>query len=79
MLQRDTTGYAVADANGRPVGRVESPLYGTEPDVPDALAVRGGHVLRRHYIVPREAIRAIDRKGHVIELWLERRRLRRFL
>ena len=28
-----TTGYLVADARGRVVGRVEAPMYGTSPDV----------------------------------------------
>jgi hypothetical protein len=37
-----TTGYLVADARGRVVGRVEAPMYGTSPDVPDAIAVRSG-------------------------------------
>ena len=39
-----TTGYLVADARGRVIGRVEAPMYGTSPDVPDALAVRSGCV-----------------------------------
>ena len=79
MLRRDTTGFAVADSSGRTVGRVEAPLFGREPDVPDALAVRSGHLLHRHYIVPREAIRVIDPDAHVIALRLERKRLKRFL
>src|ERR1041384_8714672 len=32
-------GYLVADSNGRLVGRVECAMYGTQPEVPDALAV----------------------------------------
>jgi uncharacterized protein YrrD len=79
MLRRDTRGFAVTDAGGHAVGRVEAPLFGTGPDVPDALAVRSGHLLHRHYIVPREAISLIDRDGRVIELRLDRRRLQRFL
>jgi hypothetical protein len=74
-----TLGFRVSDAGGSPVGQVESPLYGSGPETPDALAVRSGHVLHRHYIVPTEAIRLIDRDGHEIELRLDRRRLRRFL
>ena len=37
-----TIGYLVADVTGRIVGRVECPMYGTAPDVPDALSVRSG-------------------------------------
>jgi hypothetical protein len=36
------TGYLVADAQGRVVGRVECPMYGTSPDEPDAVSVRAG-------------------------------------
>ena len=32
----DTTGFLVADNRGRVVGKVECPMYGTLPDVPDA-------------------------------------------
>lgn len=79
MLRRDTKGFAVADAHGERVGLVEAPLYGSGPDIPDALAVRSGRLLHRHYIVPAKAIRLIDRDGHVIELRLDRERLQRFL
>lgn len=79
MLRRDTIGFTVADATGEPVGLVEAPLYGTAPDVPDALAVRGGRLRRRHYIVPAAAIRLIDRDDHAIALRLDRERLQRFL
>ena len=34
---RRTAGYIVADRQGRLVGKVECPMYGTLPDVPDAL------------------------------------------
>lgn len=66
-----TTGYLVADADGRVVGRVEAPMYGTSPDVPDALAVRTG-LFRRRRLVPAEAISAIDGRSGVIGLSLAR-------
>ena len=72
-----TTGYLVADARGRVVGRVEAPMFGTSPDVPDALAVRSGF-LRRRRIVPREAINAIDGRCGVIGLRLVRESIRSF-
>jgi hypothetical protein len=72
-----TTGYLVADARGRVVGRVEAPMYGTSPDVPDALAVRSGF-LRRKRIVPAEAINAIDGRSGVIGLRLARESIRSF-
>jgi hypothetical protein len=72
-----TTGYLVADVEGRVVGRVEAPMYGTSPDVPDALAVRSGF-MRRRRIVPAEAITAIDGSNGVIGLGLERESIRSF-
>ena len=47
-----TIGYIVADAHGRFVGRVECPMYGTAPDVPDAISVRSGFLSRRRRLVP---------------------------
>jgi len=72
-----TTGYLVADARGRVVGRVEAPMFGTSPDIPDALAVRAGF-LRRRRIVPAEAINAIDGRSGVIGLRLVRESIRSF-
>ena len=45
-VDRRTIGFLVADARGRLVGRVQSPMYGTRPDEPDALAVRSGRFWR---------------------------------
>ncbi len=42
----DTAGFLVADNRGRVVGKVECPMYGTLPDVPDALSVRAGFFSR---------------------------------
>jgi hypothetical protein len=72
-----TTGYLVADARGRVIGKVEAPMYGTSPDVPDALAVRSGF-LRRRRLVPAEAIRAIDGRSGVIGLRLVRESIQSF-
>ena len=71
------SGYLVADARGRVVGRVEAPMYGTAPDVPDALAVRAGF-MRRRRIVPASAIRAIDGLSGVIGLRVPRESIRSF-
>jgi uncharacterized protein YrrD len=79
MEVEGTVGYEVADASGSRVGRVESTMHGTTPDHADAVAVRGGRLLHRHYLVPSEAIRFVDRDGRLIELRLDRSRLRRFL
>ena len=75
---RETEGYLVADRRGRVVGRVECPMYGTAPDVPDALAVKGGLFSRRRHLVPAEAIEQIDGASRVIELSVERERIRTF-
>ena len=76
---RTTAGYIVADRQGRVVGRVECPMYGTEPDVPDALAVRSGFFARRRRIVPADTIDQIDGRSGVIGLRVERESIRSFL
>lgn len=76
---RGTRGFLVADLRGRVVGTVESPMYGTSPDEPDALAVRSGFLARRRRLVPADAIREIDGGARVIALSVERDGLRRFL
>jgi hypothetical protein len=74
-----TGGYLVADSRGRLVGKVECPMYGTAPDVPDALAVRAGFLSRRRRIVPVESIEQIDGSSRVIGLRVERESIRSFL
>ena len=76
---RKTVGYLVADVTGRIVGRVESPMYGTARDVPDALAVRSGFLSRRRRLIPAEAIREIDGASRVVGLNVERDSIRAFL
>ena len=75
---RRTAGYLVADRRGRVVGRVEAPMYGTAPDVPDALAVKSGF-LRRRKLVPADTIAQIDGLSGVIGLSVERETIRNFL
>jgi hypothetical protein len=76
---RRTAGYLVADKRGRIVGRVECPMYGTTPDVPDALAVRAGFLSRRRRLVPADTIEQIDGASGVIGLRVDRDKIRRFL
>ena len=76
---RRTAGYLVADRRGRIVGRVECPMYGTAPDVPDALSVRTGFLSRRRRLVPAHTIEQIDGTSGVIGLSVERESIRRFL
>ena len=76
---RGTRGYLVADNRGRLVGRVECPMYGTKPDEPDALAVRGGFFARRRRLVPADAIDQIDGATRVIGLRVDREGLLSFL
>jgi hypothetical protein len=78
MDLRNVIGYIVADARGRVIGRVECPMYGTTPDVPDALSVRSGFLSRRR-LVPAAAIQAIDGASGVIGLSVEREAIRSFL
>ena len=76
---RRTTGFLVADARGRFVGRVECPMYGTSPEMPDALSVRSGWLARRRRIVPAESIEQIDNGAKVIGLRVDREAIRTFL
>jgi hypothetical protein len=74
-----TTGYVVADNSGRIVGRVECPMYGTFPDIPDALSVRAGRFMRHRRLVPADTIAEIDPAGGVVALRVARDAIRRFL
>jgi len=76
---RTTTGFLVADAKGRLVGRVECPMYGTSPEEPDALSVRSGMFARRRRLVPAESIEQVDDGAKVIGLRVEREAIRTFL
>jgi hypothetical protein len=76
-----TGGYLVADSRGRVLGKVECAMYGTAPDVPDALAVKPGFgfLSRKRRIVPVESIEQIDGSSKVIGLRVERDAIRSFL
>lgn len=63
-----TSGFLVADARGRVVGRVECPMYGASADTPDALAIRFGFLSQRRRIVPATSIEQIDERTKVIGL-----------
>ncbi len=76
---RGTTGYIVADSRGRVIGKVESPMYGTRPDEPDAVAVRKGFFARRRHLVPVESIEQIDAMSGVIGLRVPRENIQSFL
>lgn len=54
-------------------------MYSTAPDVPDALAVRSGGLLRHYFVVHADAISQIDMRQRVVRLLLEEDRLQRFL
>ena len=74
-----TAGFVVSDVSGKVVGRVECPMYGTTPNVPDALAVRAGRFSRHRHLVPADTIAEIDQAGQLIELRVAREAIRRFL
>ncbi|HEY2544094.1 MAG TPA: hypothetical protein VGH92_13720 [Gaiellaceae bacterium] len=76
---RRTAGYIVSDRHGRLVGKVECPMYGTAPDVPDALSVKAGLFSRRRRLVPADTIDQIDGSSGVIELRVDRDAIRSFL
>ena len=74
---RRMTGYLVADRRGRLLGRVEAPMYGTAPDVPDALAVR--RRFRGRHLVSADAIADVDGESGVIGLSVDKEQIPRFL
>jgi hypothetical protein len=76
---RRTAGFVVADRRGRVVGKVECPMYGTAPNIPDALSVKSGMFSRRRRLVPADAIDQIDGATGVIELRVDRESIRSFL
>ena len=76
---RSVRGFLVSDVRGRVVGRVEGPMYGRAPDMPDALSVRSGFLSRRRRLVPAEAIQQIDDQTRVIGLRVLRESIRKFL
>jgi hypothetical protein len=76
---RGTAGFLVADARGRVVGTVECPMYGTSPEMPDALSGRSGWLARRRRIVPADSIEQIDDGSRVIGLRVERESIKTFL
>ena len=74
-----TTGFLVADNRGRVVGKIECPMYGTLPDVPDALSVKGGFLSRQRRLVPADTIAEVDPASLVVGLRVAREAIRRFL
>jgi len=74
-----TTGFLVADNSGRVVGKVECPMYGTLPDVPDALSVKSGFLSRHRRLVPADTIAEVDATSRVVGLRVAREAIRRFL
>lgn len=77
-----TRGFLVADVAGRPLGRVECPMYGSAPDRPDALAVRAartGLLGRRRRLVTADLIQAVDAAAGTIGLRVGGDQLRTFL
>jgi hypothetical protein len=75
----DTAGFLVADNRGRVIGKVECPMYGTLPDVPDALAVKSGVLSRHRKLVPADTIAEVDRSSETVALRVARETIRRFL
>ena len=74
---RSVKGFLVADARGRVIGRVESPMYGSHPTCPTRSPPRRLHARPR--LVPAEAIGEIDQGSRVIGLSVLRENIRKFL
>ena len=54
-------------------------MYGTSPEMPDALSVRSGWLSRRRRIVPADSIEQIDDGTKMIGLRVDREAIRTFL
>jgi hypothetical protein len=54
-------------------------MYGTLPDVPDALSVKAGFLSRHRKLVPADTIAEVDRRAEVVALRVKRESIRRFL
>jgi hypothetical protein len=76
---RRTTGYLVADRTGHLLGKVECAMYGTAPDLPDALSVKSRPFTRHRLLVPADAVAEVDGASGVVSLSVNRRAIRRFL
>jgi len=76
---RRTEGYLVADESGQVVGRVECPMYGRRPDVPDALSVKTRRFSRHRYLVPAATIAEIDPRRGTVSLNVGRHAIQAFI
>jgi hypothetical protein len=54
-------------------------MYGSAPDVPDAIAVRSGFFSRGRKLVPADAISEIDMRSGVVGLSVDRDTVLSFL
>jgi len=54
-------------------------MYGTVPDIPDALSVRAGLFSRHRRLVPADTIADVDPASRVVGLRVARETIRRFL
>jgi hypothetical protein len=54
-------------------------MYGTLPDVPDALSVRSGFLSRHRRLVPADTIAEVDPRSEIVALRVARETIRRFL
>jgi hypothetical protein len=74
-----TSGFLVADAQGRVVGRVARPVRRGSPQTPEALPVRFSLFGWRRRLVPADAIETIDEGTRVVGLRIDRAAIRAFL
>jgi hypothetical protein len=75
---RHAKGYLVTDRSGQLLGKVDSPMYGSSEDTPDALALKAGALGRRRLMVPADVVAEVDGRSGVIALLVDRDALRVF-
>ncbi len=61
-------GYAVLDAEGRQLGRLDHVRYERHTDRPDEIVVRRRRFWRRELVIPFRAIEEVDRATGAVRL-----------
>ena len=67
-LLASAQGYAVLDAEGQLLGRLDRVRYGRHTDRPDEIVIRRGRFWGRELVVPFHAVEAVERATGTVRL-----------
>jgi sporulation protein YlmC with PRC-barrel domain len=67
-LLASAQGYAVIDAEGQLLGRLDRVRYERHTDRPDEIVIRRGRFWRRELIVPFHSVEAVERATGTVRL-----------